>query len=88
MLASAGLSRAGRGGGEAGGGEGLRIHSPDQPLGALSLRYQDAPNFAGVAVPYVRGLLAARRGDQARVVADRLRDANPGPRRPGWWRAM
>lgn len=51
---------------------------PDQPLGALALRYQDAPNFAGVAVPYVRGLLAARRGAQARVVADRLRDANPG----------
>lgn len=80
MLASAGLSRAGGGAaGEAGGGRGPFVSiPPDQPLGALSLRYQDAPNFAGVAVPYVRGLLAARRGDQARVVADRLRDANPG----------
>jgi tetratricopeptide (TPR) repeat protein len=78
--ASAGLSRAeGGAADEAGGGRGPFVSiPPDQPLGALSLRYQDAPNFAGVAVPYVRGLLAARQGDQARVVADRLRDANPG----------
>lgn len=51
---------------------------PDLPLGALALRYQDGPNFAAVAVPYVRGLLAARQFDQARTVADRLRAANPG----------
>jgi predicted Zn-dependent protease len=51
---------------------------PDLPLGALALRYQDGPNFAAVAVPYVRGLLAARQFDQARSVADRLRAANPG----------
>ncbi|WP_084390725.1 tetratricopeptide repeat protein [Novosphingobium capsulatum] len=51
---------------------------PDLPLGALALRYQDGPNFADVAVPYVRGLLAARQFDQARAIADRLRAANPG----------
>jgi len=50
----------------------------DLPLGALALRYQDAPNYAALAVPYVRGLLAARLFDQAREVADRLRAANPG----------
>ncbi|NKJ41604.1 tetratricopeptide repeat protein [Novosphingobium sp. SG720] len=51
---------------------------PDLPLGALALRYQDGPNFAVLAVPYARGLLAARQFDQARDVADRLRAANPG----------
>lgn len=51
---------------------------PDQPLGALALRYRDGPNFAALAVPYVRGLLAARQFGPAREVADRLRAANPG----------
>lgn len=50
----------------------------DLPLGALALRYDEAPNFSANAVPYVRGLLAAGRADEAQAVADRLRDANPG----------
>lgn len=52
--------------------------SSGQPLGALALSYADAPNFAGSAVPYIRGLIGA--GDELRAiaVADRLRLANPG----------
>lgn len=50
----------------------------DLPLGALALRYVDAPQAAVNAVSYVRGLLAAGRADEAQEVADRLRDANPG----------
>lgn len=53
------------------------IHS-DQPLGAIALNYADAPNFAGNAVPYIRGLIAAGDEQQAIAVADRLRLANPG----------
>jgi tetratricopeptide (TPR) repeat protein len=52
--------------------------APDLPLGALALRYDEAPNFASNAVPYVRGLLTAGQGAQALSVAVRLRDANPG----------
>lgn len=48
------------------------------PLGVLATQYQDTPNFASAAVPYVRGLLAAGQREEAQVVADRLRDANPG----------
>lgn len=48
------------------------------PLAVLAARYQDGPNFAANAVPYVRGLLAAGQKDEAQAVADRLRDANPG----------
>ncbi|MCW1381669.1 tetratricopeptide repeat protein [Novosphingobium sp. KCTC 2891] len=51
---------------------------PDQPLGALALRYAEAPQRAAVAVPYIRGLLAAGQRDAAQDVADRLRDANAG----------
>lgn len=50
----------------------------DAPLAVLALRYDDAPNFASNAVPYIRALLAAGQGAEAQGVADRLRDANPG----------
>lgn len=49
-----------------------------QPLGALALNYSDAPNFAGNAVPYIRGLIGAGDDQRAIAVADRLRLANPG----------
>jgi len=49
-----------------------------QPLGALALSYADAPNFAGSAVPYIRGLIGAGDEQRAMAVADRLRLANPG----------
>lgn len=49
-----------------------------QPLSALAMRYADAPNFAGNAVPYIRGLIGAGEGARAKEVADRLRLANPG----------
>ncbi len=48
------------------------------PLGVLASQYQDKPNYAAMAVPYVRGLLLAGQREDAQVVADRLRDANPG----------
>ncbi len=51
---------------------------PAQPLATLATNYSDAPNFAGNAVPYIRGLMAAGEGEHARSVADRLRQANPG----------
>ncbi len=50
----------------------------DLPLAALALRYREGPNFAWNAVPYIRGLLTAGQGDDAQMVADRLRDSNPG----------
>lgn len=50
----------------------------DLPLGALALRYNEGPNFATNAAPYVRGLLSAGQGAQALAIAVRLRDANPG----------
>ncbi|WP_197274625.1 tetratricopeptide repeat protein [Novosphingobium sp. AAP83] len=51
---------------------------PAQSLGALAISYADAPNFAGNAVPYLRGLISAGEGPRAKSVADRLRLANPG----------
>jgi tetratricopeptide (TPR) repeat protein len=51
---------------------------PAQPLAALAIGYGDAPNLAGSAVPYIRGLIAAGDGLRAQAVADRLRLANPG----------
>lgn len=49
-----------------------------QPLGALALNYADAPNFAGSAVPYIRGLIDEGDYQGAVAAADRLRLANPG----------
>lgn len=51
---------------------------PAQPLAALAIGYGDAPNLAGSAVPYIRGLIVAGDGVRAQAVADRLRLANPG----------
>lgn len=46
--------------------------------GVLETHYADNPARAANAVPYIRALLARRSDDAAQVVADRLRDANPG----------
>ncbi|MCY1671634.1 tetratricopeptide repeat protein [Novosphingobium sp. SL115] len=60
------------------GNNGPEVLPPGQPLGVLALTYADAPNLAGNAVPYIRGLLDA--GDDAAAVmaAERLQRANPG----------
>ena len=50
----------------------------DLPLAALTLRYNDSPNFASSAVPYARVLLGAGQRLEAQAVADRLSAANPG----------
>ncbi len=44
----------------------------------LAFSYDDAPNQAQTAVPYIRALLRDGRNDEAQTAADRLRDANPG----------
>ena len=49
-----------------------------QPLGVWAIGYRDAPNLAGNAVPYIRGLIEAGENAQAIAVADRLKLANPG----------
>ncbi len=59
----------------------VRTASPlatDVPLGVAALRYAELPNAAVAAVPYVRALVGAGRKDEAQVVADRLKGANPG----------
>ncbi|WP_295525586.1 tetratricopeptide repeat protein [Novosphingobium sp. Chol11] len=50
----------------------------DVPLGVAALRYAEAPNAAAAAVPYIRALIGAGRGDEAQAAADRLKAANPG----------
>ena len=44
----------------------------------LAFSYDDAPNQAQTAVPYIRALLRDGRNDEAQTAADRLRNANPG----------
>lgn len=49
-----------------------------QPLGVLAIGYNDAPNLASNAVPYIRALIEAGDDGTAIGVADRLKLANPG----------
>lgn len=49
-----------------------------QPLGVWAIGYQEAPNLASNAVPYIRALIAEGDDRQAVAVADRLKLANPG----------
>ncbi|MFM2371248.1 MAG: hypothetical protein RIS85_970, partial [Pseudomonadota bacterium] len=60
------------------GESGPEVLPSGQELGALAITYADAPNLAGNAVPYIRGLLDAGQDGAAITAADRLQLANPG----------
>lgn len=60
------------------GGQSAQPIPPVQPLSALAIGYDDAPNFASNTVPYIRGLIDAGESQRAKSVAERLRMANPG----------
>ena len=73
------LARATEGRRRAGTGAVAILSPGDAAFGVLAAGYAAAPK-APAAVPYIRALLAAGRGGQAAIIAERLRAGSPGAR--------